>query len=269
MIDGLSRAVTVVGEELLALRASGSVKGRWEPGYQFKADADRTAHATLERQLKAMSPAIPVISEEDPSSFTDQRPDTYWLIDPIDGTASFAHGFDGFVTQAALMREHRPVLAAVYAPASDELFLAQENGGATCNGRPLRVVSRPLNEGTLTDNYPEPRAIAAELMRVFDIPNYLESGSIGLKICRVAQGRADLLVKDVVVRDWDVAPAELVLSEAGGILVDSLGRRFSYQGPFTRCGLVAAASVEAINLSVAWLEHRENAASDSSKIGGV
>jgi len=71
---------------------------------------------------------------------------------------------------------------------------------------------------------------------------YLESGSIGLKICMVAQGVADLFVKDVTVRDWDVAAPHLVLSEAGGVLRRFDGQEFELAGSFEKLGLIAAAS---------------------------
>jgi 3'(2'), 5'-bisphosphate nucleotidase len=256
MIDRLANAVRAVGAQLLEWRQSGHLDGRWVDG-QFKAEADRRAHEALEEQLKRLSSSLPIVSEEDPDSLAGERPDTYWLVDPIDGTASFAHGFDGFVTQAALMRNRRPSLSAVYAPATDEMFLAEEGAGATHNGEPLRVRTRPLSQSTLTDNYPKPHGVAADLMRAFNIPHYLESGSLGLKICRVAEGRADMFVKSVVVRDWDVGPAHLVLTEAGGVMVDAAGDPFPYYGRFDHRGLVAAASKDAIRRIVSWLAREE------------
>ncbi len=250
-IGGLEAAVRAVGEQLLEWRRTGRLDGRWV-GAQFKAEVDQLADAALARSLRALTPAIPIVSEEDPDSLTGLRPETYWLVDPLDGTASFAQGFDGFVVQAALMRHRRPVLAAVYAPATDEMFLAEADRGATRNGDTL--LTRQTGLTILTDNYPEPRGVARDVMHAFGIPNYLESGSIGLKICRVAQGAADVFVKDVVVRDWDVAPGHLVLTEAGGTLVDAAGDGFHFVGGFERRGLVAAAQPDAVVRIVAWLE---------------
>jgi 3'-phosphoadenosine 5'-phosphosulfate (PAPS) 3'-phosphatase len=70
----------------------------------------------------------------------------------------------------------------------------------------------------------------------------VESGSIGLKICLVAQGVADLFVKDVVVRDWDVAPPALILHEAGGCLRRFDGQEFRFEGDFEKTGVIAAGS---------------------------
>ena len=97
----------------------------------------------------------------------------------------------------------------------------------------------------LTDNYPEPRGIARRLVDGLPCTGYLESGSIGMKICRVAHGEADLFVKDVVLRDWDLAPGHLILSEAGGCMADLQGRPPAYVGSLEkRGGIVAARSTD-------------------------
>ena len=116
---------------------------------------------------------------------------------------------------------------------------------------------RSADEWVLTDNYPAPRGIAADLIHDWDIPGYLECGSIGLKICRVAEGHADFFVKDVPVRDWDVAAPQLVLEEAGGQLSDSTGRRFPYAGGFEHTGLIACATSGMTVRVAAWLKERQ------------
>jgi 3'-phosphoadenosine 5'-phosphosulfate (PAPS) 3'-phosphatase len=80
--------------------------------------------------------------------------------------------------------------------------------------------------------------------------NYLESGSIGLKICRIADGSADIFVKDVTIRDWDVAPGELILSRAGGFLLTMSGDPIPYQGLFERRGLIAAGNQEVLSAAL-------------------
>src|ERR1051325_5190557 len=74
----------------------------------FKTEADKRAHAFVCEKLNKLFPGVPVISEED-AVHSDVRPDKYWLIDPIDGTASWYEGFDGFVTQAAYIENSVPL----------------------------------------------------------------------------------------------------------------------------------------------------------------
>jgi len=185
---------------------------------------------------------IPIVSEEDVNSQSNDRPDEYWLIDPIDGTASFAYGFSGFVCQVALIRDKQPQLAGVYAPALDKLYMAVRGQGATLNGHRIQVKVVNRRELTLVDNYPQPKGLAKFIFNKFHCESYLESGSIGLKICLVAEGVADIFSKDVCVRDWDVAAPHLILQEAGGVLTQFRGEPFDYQGSYERCGLVATSS---------------------------
>ncbi len=224
--------------------------GVWE-GEQFKADADREAHKFLVEAL-AQKQQLPVVSEEDASD-ADRTYDAYVIIDPIDGTASFAHGFGGWVTQAAVMNGEIPVLAGIFVPVTGEYFGAVKGGGAYRNGERLRLDSADSRLITIIDNYPEPRGITLELKNALGIPRYVESGSIALKICRIADGTADLFFKANSPRDWDLAAPQLVLEEAGGQLTDARGNKLAYGLPGRRHqGLIAARNVEQARRAGAW-----------------
>ena len=217
MLKTLEIIMKELGDLLLVWRTQGMTQGSWE-GSQLKAEADRRAHGFLVEHLRQSCPGIPIISEEDASTHDSGRPDEYWLIDPIDGTASFCNGFDGFVTQVALMRGSQPVLAVVHAPALGLTFTATQDGPALRNNAKISISKNGHRAPVLVDNYPEPRGIARKIYDAIGCHGYVESGSIGLKICCVAEGRADLFIKDVAVRDWDLAPADLILARAGGLL---------------------------------------------------
>ena len=231
-----------LGSQLLQWRREHGVQGVWE-GSEFKAVADRQAHDFLCAGLRAIDASIPIVSEEDElSHHAGDRPQTYWLIDPIDGTASYAENFDGFVTQIALIDGGRPQVAAVRVPAFDHSYFAERGGGAELNGQRLRLAFNPSNPRTLIDNHPSPRNPAARIFQLLKFDRYIECGSIGLKACKVADGTADLFFKDVVVRDWDVAPADLIVSEAGGVLCSEDGGEFLYTGSFEKPGVVVASN---------------------------
>lgn len=228
-----------VGAVLLDLRRK-PIGGEWH-GEQLRTEADRIAHELLVQGLERIRPGLVCISEEDEDGQTGERPDEHWLVDPIDGTRSLAEGFDGFVTQVALMRGGQPEQGWIYAPALGQMYLAGKGRGATLNGRRLRRESdAPIT--CLTDNYPRPRGLASRLMAGLGIDRYLECGSIALKICRVADGSADVFAKDVTVRHWDLAPAQLVLEEAGGCLSDLAGAVPVYRGSYQVQGLLATAN---------------------------
>jgi len=256
MIEELAEIVCDIGILLLKWRDAGICEGRWE-GTQFKARADRMAHRALSEGLKKITPAIPIVSEEDEVSAQGKRPDCYWLIDPIDGTASFVGGFPGFVTQAALMKGGSPSVAAIYAPVFDSLYLAGRGEGATLNGRLLHL-SPDRKPALLIDNYPEPRGAARAVYEEMNLSGYIECGSISLKVCRIADGTADVFFKDVIVRDWDVAAPQLVLEEAGGMMRDCHGRKIRFDGDDRQYeGLVATSTHDACHAVVSWYERFE------------
>ena len=212
---------------------------------QFKSEADTMAEKIILNSLRKITPNLPIMTEEDVGSHTLNRDARYWLVDPLDGTASYCEGYSGFVTQIALMDNHVPVLSAVYAPVSDCMYIAELASGARLNGQSLKVNSS-VSEIRLIDNYPEPRGIAQQITRSSRDAKYIESGSIGLKICKVADGTANLFVKDVIVRDWDLAPGHLILSEAGGNFRDLNGNKIKYSGEVEQQNGIIAASTQAL-----------------------
>jgi len=250
MITRLAKTVYDIGILLLKWRNAEIFEGTWE-GPQFKAKVDRMAHLALTERLKEIAPDIPIISEEDEMSIQENRPDRYWLIDPIDGTASFVGGFPGFVTQAALIKTGYPLVGAICAPVLDLLYLVERGQGATLNGQPLDLFS-DREPTILIDNYPEPQGVTLSAYEELNFLSYIECGSISLKICKVADGTADVFFKNVIVKDWDLAPAHLVLEEAGGILRNVNGKRITYNGNYKQNGLVATASQKACTRVVSW-----------------
>jgi len=240
-IDRVQDILREVGTTLLTMRDRGPIHGIWHAS-QLKSEADVIAEEIIMRGLRSLTPTLPVVSEEDVSTHALGSLARYWMVDPIDGTASFCGGYAGFVTQIALMAGAQPVLGAVYGPALGLMYLAEQGGGATVNGGKL-TLNWHDRDVVLTDNYPNPRGIAKILYDRLPCGGYLESGSIGLKICRVADGQADLFVKDVITRNWDLAPGHLILQEAGGVLVDLQGSAISYGGSLEQSGgLIAAAT---------------------------
>lgn len=238
MIHALREVAARIGDDLLSWREQGGKSGHWE-GTQFKAEADARAHNAWVSELAKIAPEIPVLSEEDANGWSGPRPGRYFLIDPIDGTASYAHGFAGFVTQVALIERSTPTCAVVNAPMLKLTWHAVAREGAFLNGKRLQV-AQSGDRLLVIDNYPEPRGIAATLVKDLPATGYVECGSIALKACRVADGTADLFVKDVVVRDWDLAPCDLILRETGCTLTDAHGARIAYAGGPEKHGVIAA-----------------------------
>ena len=224
---------------------------------EVEQEADSLAHKFLTERLTSHFPGLPVVSEEDREHTTD-RPKDYFLIDPIDGTASWSGGFEGYVCQLARIKDSEVVFGAIYAPATKMTWTATRGQGAFLNGQPLALPEAAVSQTpVVVDNFPTPRGIAAELRSLFGTFEYVESGSIGLKAALVATGKADLFIKDVVVRDWDVAPALALMQEVGGYVANYDGSKFlltdSYEKPD---GVIFARTSQLGKLVVDWLRSR-------------
>lgn len=188
--------------------------------------ADLAAHHVIDRELARLTPDIPILSEESASIPYAERKQwsRYWLVDPLDGTREFIKRNGEFTVNIALIEGHRPVLGVVYAPAMNLLFYASQGEGAyrqLGNGEPQRIQARPFDSTQTT--VAGSRSHAGERLLKFLSnlgPHILISMGSSLKICLVAEGRADVYPRLGLTSEWDTAAAQCVLEEAGGRLVD-------------------------------------------------
>lgn len=184
-------------------------------------DADFRVDAFLRDKLPRLAPEAGWLSEE--TADTPERLDreALFIVDPIDGTRGFSQGDPCFAICAALVLRGRPVCAVVRAPALDETFAATLGGGATRNGAPIKVSDRAALVGAAIAA-PEP--FSADLKRaglVFSAQPKLPS--LAMRLLRVAHGQYDGALARRCACDWDIAAADLILSEAGGALTDLSG----------------------------------------------
>lgn len=245
------------GRQILAWRDDAKYR-KMHSEADFKTEADRSAHDFICAGLAVLFPGVEIISEE--SSVHDStRPDAYWLIDPIDGTASWYNGFDGFVTQAAYIEHSVPLFGIVHAPVSKKTWTATQGGGARLNGTPLSMLM-PHKRLIVTDNTCTPHGVSQDIMSLLPVTGYLESGSLGLKSVLVADGTADLFVKDVCVRDWDLAPAAVILKEVGGQLSLTDGTPYVFDGAFEKTeGFIVARDAELMSRALCAFSHSKRA----------
>ena len=175
-------------------------------------------------------------SENDPARLGSRR---VWVVDPIDGTRAFIAGREDWSVSVALVEAGRPVLAAVYAPAVDELFLAMACGGATRNGTLIRASVGASFEGARIAG-PKRRLdwIAGRHAGLIAMPRV---HSLALRLVRVAQAELDGAIAGSNANDWDLAAADLLVHEAGGVLTSLDGRTLLYNQPESSHGVLVAA----------------------------
>jgi len=250
--SGVSVFLEDIGKELVESRNDVRARKLHSPA-EFKTEADLRAHYQITKELQKLFPSIPIISEED-SNHQDNRPASYWLIDPIDGTGSWYNGFDGFVTQVAYIENDIPLYGAIHAPVLKKTWTAIKNHGAYLNGKRLPKLTKS-NRLILADNTGNPHGIAKKMIQLLPITEYIECGSLGLKSVMVADGTIDLFVKDVCVRDWDLAPAIVILGEVGGCLMQANNIPYTFNGAYLKeNGFIVARDKETLGKALTIFE---------------
>jgi myo-inositol-1(or 4)-monophosphatase len=200
-------------------------------------EADIASNDLLQRRL--VLPGEGWLSEEsenDPARLAARR---VWVVDPIDGTRAFIAGRDDWSVSAALVENGRPVVAALYAPVTDEMFLATSGGGATRNGVPvLASVGTDLKGARVAG----PRRVLERIVSggagIVPMPRVY---SLALRLARVAQNELDAAVAGGNGQDWDLAAADLLVHEAGGLMTALDGNALVYNRPDPVHGVLVAA----------------------------
>lgn len=156
--------------------------------------------------------------------------DEVWVIDPLDGTTSYVHGYPCYSVSVALLRDGRPVAAAVYDAARDLMNAAELGGGATRDGAPLRCTERDtIASSLLITGFPYDRglpltrqlAVLVHIMRT--VQGLRRDGSAALDCCHVAAGSADGFW-EFALKPWDTAAGALIAAESGALVTDMHGR---------------------------------------------
>jgi myo-inositol-1(or 4)-monophosphatase len=178
-------------------------------------------------------PEHSVFSEERWREDDARHAEYIWLVDPLDGTTNYVHGYPMFCVSVALVQREDVLLGCVYDPLHEELFYAEKGGGATVNGRKISVSSASnLISSLLSTGFPYERASGAEnnvaeLGRLINrIQGVRRSGSLALDLAYVAAGRLDGHW-ELNVKPWDTAAGGLLVTEAGGRMSDVRGETWS------------------------------------------
>ena len=205
-------------------------------------EADFAVNAFLEREVRALWPEAAWLSEESADDPARLGADRVIIVDPIDGTRGFARGDRNWCVAVALVERGRPVVAIVHAPAIDETFTACAGHGATLNGAPIALRQEEALRPDMRVS--APTQIAQDLRNAGIALDYIPKiASLALRITNVASGLYQCCLATRYSNDWDLAAADLVLEEAGGILAGYDGKPLAYNQADTRhAALTASAS---------------------------
>jgi len=213
---------------------------KWTKGVSSPvSEADIAVNDLLEDRLRSATPDYGWLSEESVDDEARLGKPLVWIVDPIDGTRAYLSGREDWCVSVALVQDASPVLAAVFAPATEEFFFAVRGAGATCNDTPVHATP-----GTELDfsRIAGPKPLIEGLNRgPGEISLHPRIGSLALRLCRVAEGRLDAAFAGGQSHDLDLAAANLIVHEANGNMTALSGDSILYNRRVVTHGVLVAA----------------------------
>ncbi|MBN9602496.1 MAG: 3'(2'),5'-bisphosphate nucleotidase CysQ [Afipia felis] len=239
LMEPLTKLAVEAGVAILAINRNTMGLGKKIDG-SVVSDADNLADAIIAKGLAKLAPNIPVLSEERTHLAARPYRDSFFLIDPLDGTREFVTGTDEFTVNIALVTCGEPVLGIVVAPAlgtvwrgiigigAERLLVTKD---ATVYGAPTPIRTRPHPAPgapwvvSVSRSHGDPRTEAFIAERPGSIRQVLGSA---IKFCRVAEGGADIYPRLSPTSEWDVAAGHAIVTAAGGLVTSGLGELLKF-----------------------------------------
>ncbi len=234
----LAACVREAGQLALSMFKS-PIKAWTKAGSSPVSEADIAVDRLLRERLTVHGSSFGWLSEESADDDARLTRRYVWIVDPIDGTRAYLAGLPDWAVSAALVENGRPIAACLYAPVTEEFFIASANNGATCNGA---AIAATAGTSLAYASVAGPKGFLERFAAIappFTIVPRVRS--LALRLARVAQGAIDVAIAGVDSRDWDLAAADLLVHEAGGLLTSFVGQAVIYNRPVPRHGMLLAA----------------------------
>ena len=214
------------------LRMAG-LQVEYKAGNSPVTNADLAADALLTERLRGARPGYGWLSEETADNPERLARPRVFVVDPIDGTRAFLKDRPWWSVSIAVVEAGRPTCGVVYAPDVDETYAATAGGGATLNGRPIRVSDAAMLEGSgMVGDANMFRHPAWP--RPWPEMRIEQRNSTAYRMCLVACGEFDAALALAPKADWYLAAADLIAEEAGAVCCDHFGKTFRYNGPMAQ-----------------------------------
>jgi len=259
LLDFAIETAREAGRVLAERFGSASLKVQHKGEIDLVTESDLAAERLIVERIRNYYPRHDILAEESGTSSAQEgvgrSSDYKWIIDPLDGTTNYAHGYPCFCVSVALEAKGELVIGVIYDPTRDELFAAERGGGATLNGRRIRVSeTNDLNEALLCTGYPYDVRGRDNFARHFtnfilNAQGVRRDGSAALDLAYVACGRFDGFWEEGL-RPWDVAAGAVLIQEAGGHVSRYDNTPFDIYAPpiMATNGLVHEAMMRVLNM---------------------
>lgn len=200
-------------------------------------EADLASESLIVERIRSHFPRHQILAEESgEAAISGNDGEHRWIIDPLDGTTNYAHGYPCFCVTIALESRGEVVIGVTYDPTRDELFTAEKGYGSQLNGKPVRVsATDTLADSLIVTGFPydfKRRDDFARHLTAFLLSSrgVRRDGSAAIDMAYVACGRFDGFWEEGL-NPWDMAAGKLLIEEAGGRVSDYYGREFSIYRP--------------------------------------
>ena len=235
-LDVAARAAVRAGGTVMDIYRRDFEESKKEDGSPIT-EADLASHRILAEELAVTGHAV--LSEEGRAATDSPRPNTTWIVDPLDGTSHFVNRTGQFTVMAALIEERTPVLGVIYWPLENTLFVAQKGRGA------FRYSAGGWKKISVTDTaiLSECRVVGSKhhltdrekkFIARLGAASFVSIGS-SLKVGMISAGEAEAYITTTdKMKEWDTAASHCIIAEAGGQMTDMRGRRLTYNNDDVR-----------------------------------
>ncbi|BCJ86723.1 inositol monophosphatase family protein [Effusibacillus dendaii] len=236
------QAAREAGNLILDKIGKATVVGEKTSNVDLVTEVDKQSEAVIRTELLAAFPEHKILGEEGVAPGSQASAEALskslsaeylWIVDPIDGTTNFVHGFPVCTVSIALVHKEEVIAGVIYDPFRDEMFSAKRNGGATLNGEPIAVSDEEtLDVSLLATGFPGDKqwARAVNLRGINALSpvcrNIRAAGSAALHLAYVASGRLSGFW-EIDLNAWDLAAGSLLVQEAGGMVTDTEGEPYT------------------------------------------
>jgi myo-inositol-1(or 4)-monophosphatase len=243
LLETCELAARAGANELLSWR--GRFETREKAPADLVTDADLASQAAIRAEIAARFPHHLFVGEEKTSQVDVGDDDFVWLVDPLDGTTNYIHGYPCYAVSIAVARGRELLAGVIYDPLADALYFAEQGMGAWCNGERLKTsgvvsVGEALVAVSLPPRVGPETPDLADFIRMVQYSQAVRrSGSAALNLAHVAHGWLDAFWATKIM-PWDVAAGVLLVREAGGVVTGRCGGEFDIWSPH----FVSAAGAE-------------------------
>lgn len=221
-------AARIAGETLLqGLNTLHSSQIAKKMEFDYVTEVDKRSEEKIIEHIRSQYPEHEILAEE--SGTSQRRSDYRWIIDPLDGTKNYIHGFPMFAVSIALAFEEQLIVGVIFDPVHQELFHAERGKGAFLNDKPIAVSeTRSFHESLLGTGFPfrgkhlTEKYFEAFIQMFHRVSDFRRPGAAALDLAYLACGRLDGFW-EILLNTWDIAAGTLIIEEAGGKVTDLFG----------------------------------------------